>query len=144
LPGGDPKAAGPGTQGKQGTSPAPSGADPIGPNPSGVAAGQGGQVPTTQSPKDVVAKLFQPGKETGEDQRPTHAGIGKDDRSQPQPKSKTPTLSEADKVADPVERAAALRLQQAVQRIQSRLDNRRPAGLPRQGSGAGGDWRRDW
>jgi hypothetical protein len=56
----------------------------------------------------------------------------------------TPGVTDVDPDADPAEQAAALRLRQAIQRIQTSRERRQLPATPGPGNSSNPDRRRDW
>jgi hypothetical protein len=121
------------------------------PPPPESKVGAGGQPPKTSEKE--VSRLFEPQTppppQTRED-HPGAAALGGAPGQRPGSSTKLGQASGArdrydiEDIADPVEREAARRLQQIIQRIKSNRDRRPvPAGKVT-GNASEEDWRRDW
>jgi hypothetical protein len=129
--GGSGNASGPGSN-----SGAP--ADPTARKSEGSGNAPGKPSDSPSKPQDV-SRLFQP-EQTKQPQTPGQAGaVGGAPRA-----GQVPGASNLDEGLDPGQRAAAQRLQQAVQRIQLRRDQRAPGVSPQREDPANQERRRDW
>lgn len=112
------------------------------PQPPEGAGGDAGQAPG--KPADVVARLFQPESPHAPDQGGAPQGPKAGSSRRLAAAGEAPDLTDVDAIADPVEREAARRLRQAVQRIQAGRDRRPARGPQGRPVDLDGERRRDW
>jgi hypothetical protein len=113
----------------------------------------GGAGHPTESSQETLAKLFQPQTAPAGNKPPDDKGAAAGG-SQEGPMAgsstklgqsgKAPDLKDVDSIADPVEREAARKLQQAVQRIKANRDRRVVPARSGKGDATATDTRRDW
>jgi hypothetical protein len=116
----------------------------------GGASGTGetlGPGPSKKPPAKVMSQLFQPGGQGRPADRTPEGSErkrGKEENSGPAPAALKPWSGKVEDIADPAERAAVERLEQAVRRIQANRDLHRPGGAAGPGGGSVPVRRRDW
>jgi hypothetical protein len=118
------------------------------PNPAPGGAGQ-----PTEASQETLSKLFQPQSAPAGNKPPddkgaaaggTQEGPTAGSSSRLGKSGKAPDLKDIDSIADPVEREAARKLQQAVQRIKANRDRRIMPARGGKGDATSTDTRRDW